>query len=279
MAASAVVVTSAVAEAGAVGRSELEVQCSKFEPRDLNLELTMRQQYEALIDDLKSTHRGNLVSVILYGGAAVRDTNGEDVERNLLIALRKIGPEDLRNAHASIREWVRMGNPVPVYFTVSELENAADVFPIEFRQMEAARQVLYGPDLLADIKLTDENLRHQTEYELRSKLLRLRRKYIPASASVDGLKTLMAESLPSFAAFFRAVLVLYGLNPPVRKREVVALTVEHLKLDGGPFERIFNIRANNLDHEMTEKEANELFGEYMEQIEGVIDAVDALDRR
>jgi hypothetical protein len=238
----------------------------------------MRIQYEALIDDLKSTHRGNLVSVILYGAAAAGDTNGDEVENNLLIALRKIGPEDLRNAHASIREWVRMGNPVPVYFTVSELENAVDVFPIEFRQMEAARKVLYGPDLLADLNLTDENLRRQTEYELRSKLLLLRRQYIPASTSVDGLKALMADSLSTFAAFFRAVLLLYGLKPPVKKREIVALAVEQLKLDGGPFERIFNIRADNLDHDLTEKEANELFGEYMEQIEGVIDAIDALER-
>jgi hypothetical protein len=88
----------------------------------------------------------------------------------------------------------------------------------------------------------------------------------------------MADSLSTFTAIFRAVLLLNGLRPPVRKREIVALAVEQLKLDGGPFERIFNIRADNLDHEMTEKEANELFGEYMEQIEGVIDAIDALEK-
>jgi hypothetical protein len=59
---------------------------------------------------------------------------------NILVALHKITPQDLRNAHASIREWHKMGHPVPVYFTVSELNNAADVFPIEFYRMEAARK-------------------------------------------------------------------------------------------------------------------------------------------
>jgi predicted nucleotidyltransferase len=33
----------------------------------------MKHQFDAFIDDLKSTHGGNLVSVILYGSAATGD--------------------------------------------------------------------------------------------------------------------------------------------------------------------------------------------------------------
>ena len=238
----------------------------------------MKQQFDAFIDDLRATHRKNLSSVILYGSAATGDFVPKKSDYNILIALQKIAPEDLRNAHASIREWVRMGHPVPVYFTVSELQNAADVFPIEFSQMEVARKVLYGTDVLAGLEFSDQNLRHQTEYELRSKLIQLRRGYIPASASVNGLKKLMAESLASFAALFRAVLVIYGLEPPATKREIVALTAQHLKIDGTPFEKIFNIRENNFTAVLDETSANALFGEYMEQIENVINAVDSIGK-
>ncbi len=234
----------------------------------------MRHQFEAFIDDLKGTHGKNLASVILYGSAAAGDFIPQQSNYNLLIALHRITPEDLRNAHASIREWHRMGHPVPVYFTVSELKEAADVFPIEFHQMDAARKVLYGSDVLDGMTISDANLRHQTEYELRSKLVQLRRQYIPASASVDGLKNLMAESFTSFAALFRAVLLLNGIEPPATKHEVVAITVDHLKLDGAVFERIFNIRKNNFAATLDEVGANALFSEYMEQIEKVIDSVD-----
>ena len=41
------------------------------------------------------------------------------------------------------------------------------------------------------------------------------------------------------------------------------------------FEKIFNIRENNAAGTLNEISANALFGEYMEQIEKVIDAVDA----
>lgn len=238
----------------------------------------MKHQFEAFIDDLKSTHGKNLASVVLYGSAAAGDFIPKQSDYNLLIALNKIGPEDLRNAHACIREWHKMGHPVPVYFTVSELQNAADVFPIEFRQMVIARKVLYGSDVLANLNISDAFLRHQAEYELRSKLVLLRRQYIPASASLEGLKALMSESLASFAALFGAVLVLYGVEPPVTKREIVALAVQHLKIDGVPFEKIFNIRENNFEANLTERTANDLFAGYMEQIERVIDAVDAIDK-
>ena len=236
------------------------------------------KQFTAFVDDLRSTHGKNLSSVILYGSAAAGDFVPHQSDYNILIALHKIGPIDLRNAHASVREWTRLGNPVPVYFTVSELQNAADVFPIEFHQMSIARKVLFGPDVLADLNISDKFLRLQAEYELRSKLIQLRRHYIPASTSVDGLKRLMAESLASFAALFRAVLILKGITPPATKHEIVALTAQHLGIDGTPFEKIFNIRENNFTATLDETSANALFGEYMEQIENVIHAVDAIGK-
>jgi hypothetical protein len=86
----------------------------------------------------------------------------------------------------------------------------------------------------------------------------------------------MAESLASFAALFRAVLLLHGEKPPATKHEVVALTVERLGLDGTPFEKIFNIREDNFAAKLDETQANQLFAEYLEQIEKVIDAVDVV---
>jgi len=238
----------------------------------------MQHQFATFIDDLKATHGKNLASVILYGSAATGDFIPTRSDYNILIALHKITPKDLRNAHASVREWHKLGHSVPVYFTVSELQNAADVFPIEFHQMETARKILYGKDVLANVEVSDANLRHQAEYELRSKLILLRRQYIPASESVDGLKTLMAESLSSFATLFRAVLLLAGVEPPMRKHEVVALTVEQYGLDGATFEKIFNIREKNFAESLDEVSANRLFADYMEQIERVIDAVDAIKK-
>jgi predicted nucleotidyltransferase len=232
--------------------------------------------FKHLIDDLRSTHGDNLASVVLYGSAAAGDAVRARSDYNLLIALNRITPEDLRLSQAPVREWQRLGHPLPVYFTVGELKDAADVFPIEFRQMERARKVLYGRDPFEFVELSDANLRHQTEYELRSKLLQLRRLYVPASVSTAKLAALMADSLSSFASLFRAVLLLKGTEPPIAKRETVRALARLLSLDGEPFERIFELREAGAAASLTEVEANDLFAAYLAQIERVIEVVDKI---
>src|ERR687883_432101 len=198
----------------------------------------VQEALSGLVDDLRATHGANLASVVLYGSAAAGDQIELRSDYNLLIALHRITPEDLRQAQAPMREWQRLGHPLPVYFTVEELRDAADVFPIEFHRMERARVVLYGRDPFETLEFSDVNLRHQTEYELRSKLIQLRRLYIPASGSAERLRDLMADSLSSFATLFAPVLLLRGQEPPVLKREVVRAAARLLGLDGGVFERV-----------------------------------------
>jgi len=238
----------------------------------------VQQALNGLVEDLRATHGDNLASVVLYGSAAAGDTRELQSDYNLLIALKRITPEDLRLAQAPMREWQRLGHPLPVYFTVEELADAADVFPIEFHQMANARSVLFGRDPFEFVKLSDANLRHQAEYELRSKLIQLRRYYIPASVSVEKLTDLMSDSLSSFAALFRAVLLLHGQDAPVAKADVVRATARLLKLDATPFETIFQFHTGGA-LPRSEKEANELFAAYMFQIEQVVEAVDELERR
>jgi len=234
-----------------------------------------QEAFNHLIGDLRATHEENLASVVLYGSAAAGDHIDQSSDYNLLIALRRITPEELRQAQAPLREWRRLGHPLPVYFTVEELRDAADVFPIEFHQMERARVVLYGDDPFAAFVINDHNLRHQTEYELRSKLIQLRRLYIPASVSVEKLTDLMAESLTSFAALFAPALMLHGIEPPVLKRDCVRAAVKKFSLNGEPFERIFDLRAAGA-RALTDAEAHELFASYLAQIEQVTEAVDEL---
>ena len=231
-----------------------------------------------LVDELRTAHGENLASVILYGSAAAGDHIEMRSDHNLLIVLNRITTEDLRLSQVPMRAWQGLGQPMPVYFSVEELNDAADVFPIEFLQMEKARKVLYGRDPFEFAEISPANLRHQTEYELRTKLIQLRRLYIPASISTEKLSSLMSDSLASFAALFRAVLILHGQEPPITKGDTVRAIVRLLELDASPFERIFEIRARR-SSSLTETEANETFAAYMTQIERVIEVVDRLESK
>jgi hypothetical protein len=229
-----------------------------------------------LVDDLRAAHGENLSSIVLYGSVAAGDHVELRSDHNLLIVLTRIELEDLRLSHTTMRDWLALRQPMPVYFTVEELKRAADVFPIEFLQMEQARKILHGRDPFESVDISPANLRHQTEYELRTKLIQLRRLYIPASTSVEKLSALMSDSLASFAALFRAVLILHDQEPPVRKADSVRATARLLGLEESPFERIFSLRSKT-GSTLTEAEANTVFSAYMDQIERVIEAVDRLE--
>jgi hypothetical protein len=233
---------------------------------------------EQLVEDLRKAHGENLASVVLYGSAAAGDHVEDRSDHNLLIALNRITTADLHAAHSVVRAWQKLGQPIPIYFTTEELQDAADVFPIEFLQMEKARKILYGRDPFEFVEISLANLRHQTEYELRTKLIRLRRLYIPASASVDELSALMSDSLASFAALFRAVLILSKDEPPVAKEQVIRAIARSLNLEAATFERILELRSNK-GARLTKAEADSLFSSYMEQIERVIEAVDRLNEK
>jgi len=231
---------------------------------------------DKLVENLRAAHGDNLASIVLYGSVAAGDHVTEHSDHNLLIALKRIASEDLRLSQNAMRDWLKSGQPMPVYFTVEELTRAVDVFPIEFLQMEKARRVLYGRDPFEFVEISQANLRHQTEYELRTKLIQLRRLYIPASTSVEKLSALMSDSLASFAALFRAVLILHGQEPPVSKAESVRATVRLLELDESCFDKLLELRSKSKT--LTEAETNNVFSAYLSQIERVIEAVDRIDR-
>jgi len=70
-------------------------------------------------------------------------------------------------------------------------------------------------------------------------------------------------------------LMLHGQEAPVSKPDGVRGTAKLLRLDPTPFERIFQFRSGgNLP--TSEKEANDLFGAYLFQVEQVVEAVDNL---
>jgi hypothetical protein len=109
-------------------------------------------------------------------------------------------------------------------------------------------------------------------------LLQLRRLYIPASVSVEKLCSLMAESLVSFVALFRAVLLLKGIESPITKRAILDATYKHLSIEKESFEKILAIRENNASKPLDEVSANQLFSSYLKQIERVIDVVDKVEK-
>ena len=114
--------------------------------------------------------------MVLYGSAARSGhaSSRKFSDLNVLCVLKEITPQELGEGEPVLRWWREHGHPSPLLMSEEEAHNSADSFPIEFRDMKDQRKVLYGVDVIADLKVDAKYHRAQVEHELRAKLFRLR---------------------------------------------------------------------------------------------------------
>lgn len=182
----------------------------------------MERVLNQLVERLRKAYGDRLVSVILYGSAAVGDHHGRFSDINVLCVLPQVTPKELGESEPIFRWWRELGNPAPLLLSEREMMNSSDCFPIEFHDIRERHRVLAGADLASGLEIDYSFHRAQVEHELRAKLLRLRQKAGGVLSDKDLLLRLMTDSVSTFSVLFRHALLLAGAEARWQKREVVA---------------------------------------------------------
>ena len=234
----------------------------------------MADELNEFVERLKQSHGAHLKSVVLYGDAVEGVQFDDEAPKKALVVLEEITPGELKAAKSVAEWWRAEGNPLPVYFSTAEMQESSDVFPVEFLDMSRVRHIVYGEDPFDAIQIDTRYLRHQLEYELRGKLIRLRSLYMPASSNAARLASLMADSLDSFVVLFRHVLAMKRAEPVSEKQAVLEQLADELRLEKRVFDRIARYAVD--DEVWLEEETNETFARYLKLIEQVIATVDRL---
>ncbi len=195
-----------------------------------------------LVDKLVRTLGDRLHSVVLYGSSARGDFQKRTSDFNLIVVLRDLEPASLEALVPALSGWLRRGRPMPRLFSPALIADAADVFPIEFLDIQACRVVLHGPDAFADVVVHHDHLRLQCERELREKMMRLREGVVEARGNGRAIRRLLTTSYGTFVALFRGCLHLLGDDVPVRNDEVVAAFCRQAELDHSPFDEIAQLK-------------------------------------
>lgn len=215
-----------------------------------------------------------LLSLVLYGSAAAGDYDADCSDLNVLAILSAVGPAELESAYSTVDWWLRKKQPAPVLLSLDEIENGADAFAIEFYDIRQAYRVLHGRDVVQSIEVDASHHRHQVEHELRSRLVRLRERYLAMQRDRKALTALLSDSLPSFATLLRHAALLAGGSPQMKKREAIAEAAKRLGIDPAPFEEIITVR--NGEKRLADREITPLFEAYLREIDKAARFVDRL---
>lgn len=227
------------------------------------------EEYVTIIKDLIPSQ---LKSVVLYGSAASGDFVEKQSDYNLLVVTESLALSKLKVLSKPTQRWVKAGNPAPLCFTEARLRNSADVFPLELLDIKECHKILYGTNILDELEVSQENLRHQLEFELKSKLIKLRERYLLASSHDAHVRQLLIQSLSTFLVLFRGTLRLYTSQVPPKKIDALKKLRDHIDFSLEPFQTIFDMKAGGTQAKTLA--VDPLFEDYLKNIERIVDAVD-----
>jgi hypothetical protein len=235
----------------------------------------MADALDQLVEKLRQALPDDLISVVLYGSAAVGDHDEKFSDYNVLCVLAKLAPAQLGATESVFKWWRGQGNPSPLLLTKHEVETSTDCFAIEFHDIKEHHRILYGADVVSSLTIDRSFYRAQVEHDLRAKLLRLRQKAASVLSDKDALCRLLADSVSTFCVLFRHALILHEDAAPAKKREVIARAQERFGIDPAPFYALLDQRAERGKTKAIEPGA--LLATYLNEIGKVIDAVDVLE--
>lgn len=226
---------------------------------------------EQLAERLASALAGNLKCVALYGSAAAGDFVPGASNFNVLIVADRLDVPALNAASPAIKEWSKLDHPTPLCFTTQQLANSTDAFPLELLDIQQSRRILWGNDVLADLKIESAHLRRQIERELSGKLLKLRARHLTANHDHEAVNDLMLHSLSTFLVLFRAALRLYQPTVPDVKMDALHALAKHISFEARPFEQLFALKQQTGESRSNLPDVS--FASYLAAIERVTTAV------
>ena len=234
----------------------------------------MEDLLRGLVNRLKEAYGSDLLSVVLYGSAASGDYHEKHSDLNVLCVLKQVGLKELEKAEPALRWWMKRGQPAPLLMSAEEIQDGADAFPIEFLDIKESYRVLDGADLVAGIQVSTAQHREQLERELRSRLLRLRKRFLETQHDSKSVAALMIESLPTFATLFRHALLAAGFPAPIKKQEIFRAAAERFGVGPAPFDALLEVRQGA--RKLAGPEVRSWFEAYLAGITKMSETVDEL---
>lgn len=131
---------------------------------------------------------------------------------------------------------------IPFIFTKEELSDGVDVFPIEFLYVKKHYKVICGEDFFKDITISKKCLRHQLEFEFRSKVIHLRREFLQLKGK--DFNNLILSAVPTMVPIIGGLLYLKDLDLG-DANNMFESVLEEYNLDVQILKEIYDIRQDN----------------------------------
>jgi hypothetical protein len=202
----------------------------------------VRAEAAPFLEGLAAIAGPKLHSLHLIGSAVTTDWQSGRSDINTLLVLREMHLSVLEAIAPLGRRFKGSGIAPPLVISEGYISASLDAFPMEFLEMQLIHETVLGADLLAGIAIDRSDLRRQCEREVKSRLIGLRQGYLRTLGEPKALAEALAHFLSGYQPLARAILVLLGKEPPLRRAEAFAALTAAVGPDAAVFGEMLAVK-------------------------------------
>jgi hypothetical protein len=179
---------------------------------------------QPVVADLQRIFGDRLTAIVAYGWR-------QNSPVPSLALVGSLGIDELNACAARTSAWHRAGAATPLFLTPADFARSLDAFPIEYGDILASHDVVFGQDPFTGLSIRHDDLRRACEVQVKSHLLHLREDYLEGGGHHAVIASLVHESAPGFAALLRHLARLENA-PAATNVDLVTYATRRIGLDG-----------------------------------------------
>ena len=243
----------------------------------LPLPATIQDAITPWVTALREAAGDACCAIYVHGSALTLRFDRTKSDINLLLVMNELSHARLESLAVALAAQARRDKQrvTPLVLTAEQLRDSTDVFPVEFLDLLTRRALVHGTDLVAELELDGRNLRHQCEWELRSKLVGLRQAFLRAGGKPGVAHDLMARAAGGIAATARGLLALHEVTQaPEDPDDLLGAVAESFGVDVAAL--TVPATARRATKPPSDAVARERFAAHVAALESLIGKVDEL---
>ncbi len=213
----------------------------------------------------------NVLSLTVYGSSAGQHFVAKASDVNILILVDRMDFESMTKISGQLKQAAADKISAPLVMTKQYVLDSADVFPIEFLDIQKQHIVIFGEDFFGSLNIDRRNIRLFCEQQIKGKFIRLTQAYMQVFSHPDAAKVLLGDSLNTLIPVFRHLLILKNEQPAQNKAEVLRQLGTAFAVDTQTLLSIYQIR--NKEKSLPSDQFSILFKNYLQVLEQLANGV------
>ena len=127
---------------------------------------------EIFSEKIKSIWQEDLVSIVLYGSFLKEEFDHKTSDVNLLVMVKNVELNKMLRSRTVVRTFHRRIRLMPLFLSVDFFRSSLDSFAVEWKDIKTNYRILYGPDLVQETEIKNEDIRLQLEREVKQNIVR-----------------------------------------------------------------------------------------------------------